>query len=233
MKTLLECDQVLAAWESIEICHRRGQAALRDLDARYSEALRAYHGWEHIEDIFRKASVLGSLITNRRAFAFAGLWHDAAYRTWADDGSVYPDRLNVQESARLMFAETLPDMEPVERTAAHRMILATADHLNRTEEDEIYPGFRGDLDLFVDLDLSSLGASWPEFLSNWEKLRAEYSWAPTEAFEMGRIEFLKRFLAHRPIFRTRIGRLLWEDVAVSNITTKIAESNGPDARRRL
>ena len=48
--------------------------------------------------------------------------------------------------------------------AVHDLIMATANHMHARAERHYYAGFADDLDLFLDLDLSSLASPSEEFV---------------------------------------------------------------------
>ena len=83
---------------------------------------------------------------------------------------------------------------------------------------ERYPGFSRDLDLFLDLDLSSLGASWPIFARNLEQLRFEYAWVPEPLFCLGRLQMIDTFAARGDaLYRRDETRKLWSRRAHENL----------------
>ena len=75
------------------------------------------------------------------------------YATQAPDGGRRSDLENVRDSAELFLRHTL--LNAADAAAVHELIMATADHTRAEARKEHYDGFGGDLDLFLDLDLSS------------------------------------------------------------------------------
>lgn len=149
-------------WAPLEGRHEPG--AWEVLDAGYREGQRAYHTWAHIVDLLGKLDELSHLAIRGDIVATAIFWHDVVYLTRNADGSLRPDRENVCDSAELFRRYTLlakPDAD-----AVHDMIMATADHLRAEAETQHYVGFSDDLALFLDMDLSSLGSPWAEFVDN-------------------------------------------------------------------
>ena len=80
--------------------------------------------------------------------------------------------------------------------------------------------------ILVDIDLTSLGASWEKFQENTENIRKEYTYggAMTDAeFDAGRIRFFEAFLKDRPsIYTTRFFQEQYEAQARSNIEQSFA-----------
>ena len=59
--------------------------------------------------------------------------------------------------------------------------------------DRSYAGFSDDLDLFLDLDLSSLASSWEDFVEDLARIRTEFSWAPEVVFCSSQLRILENF----------------------------------------
>src|SRR5262249_48065185 len=143
-------------WEPLERRHKPG--AWEVLDASYSESHRAYHGWPHVVSLLEKLNAFSGLCTRQDFIATAVFWHDAVYRTQGQDGSPRTDCDNVRESGQLFREHTL--LNKADTDAVYDMIIATANHLQPTVNNQYYVGFAGDVDLLLDLDLSSLASPW-------------------------------------------------------------------------
>jgi predicted metal-dependent HD superfamily phosphohydrolase len=89
-------------------------------------------------------------------------WHDVVYRTQNPDGSPRSDYENVRDSGELFRQYAL--LNKSDADAVHDLIMATANHMHARAERHYYAGFADDLDLFLDLDLSSLASPWEEFV---------------------------------------------------------------------
>ena len=59
--------------------------------------------------------------------------------------------------------------------------------------DRSYAGFSDDLDLFLDLDLSSLASSWEDFVEDLARIRTKFSWAPEVVFCSSQLRILENF----------------------------------------
>lgn len=179
-------------------------AELRDL---YSRRGRAYHNLTHIEALLRQAANFEDRLRDSRSVQYAIWFHDAIYRTRRHD--------NEACSADLA-AERLPALGmSAERVAAVRaMILATKSH----EED----GLSFDGRLFLDLDLSILGAD-PETYDRYRRaIRAEYRWVPMLLYRRERRRVLERFLARPRIYFTEEVFASRESPARRNLEAEIA-----------
>jgi predicted metal-dependent HD superfamily phosphohydrolase len=207
-------------WASLTKQH--DSSAWNILNAAYNEPQRAYHAWSHIDDLLHKLDEFCALAARPDLIAIAIFWHDAVYATRNRDGSARPDVENVRDSDALFRRHTIMGQEDVE--AVSEMIMASANHLDAIASREIYPGFARDLDLFLDLDLSSLGAPWETFAENLDKIRFEFAWVPEAMFCFGRLEMLDRFAKKGALlFRREEMRAVWLDAARRNISRTTEE----------
>jgi len=207
-------------WMPLEASHKSG--AWNALDAGYTERHRAYHSWDHVAGLLEKLDVFSDLSTRSDLIALAAFWHDAVYRTQNQDGSPRPDFENVRDSAEMFRQYTL--LKPSDADAVYDMIMATANHMQAKVEKQYYPGFAGDLDLFLDLDLSSLASSWDEFIEHLDEIRTEFSWAPEEVFYSLHLRVLEKFAKDDVrLYRRAETRELWREPARANLKRCIAK----------
>lgn len=195
---------------------RHDPSAFAELERGYGDPARGYHDWSHIEDLLGKLDDFSALATRPDLVGAAIFWHDAVFVTDAGGGRVRPDADNVRDSASLFGAHSCFD--PTETRAVAEMILATAGHLTAATSDAgLYAGYAGDCALFLDLDLSSLGAPWDIFWRNFERIRAEYPFIPEADFLRERQSGLKSFAtAGARLFRLEESRERWLAPALEN-----------------
>ena len=192
---------------------------LQDELARlYGEPDRHYHNLTHIQ------ALLALLDRHRSRFADpdaaeAAIWfHDAIYDSQAKD--------NEAQSAALA-ADTLACSIAPERLARIvRMIEATAEH--RIAPD-IAEHERTDTELFLDMDLSILGAPAERYQAYEDEIRREYSWVDDATWKARRADFLETFLGRSHIFSTGLFRDEFEEQARRNMTASLARLRS-DAR---
>jgi predicted metal-dependent HD superfamily phosphohydrolase len=207
-------------WIPLEAKHKTG--AWEVLDAGYTEAHRAYHSWEHISDLFEKLSAFSDLSTRADIIAMSAFWHDVVYRTQNHDGSLRPDHENVRDSAELFRQFTL--LNHADAGAVYDLIMATANHLQAQASKQYYAGFSGDLDLFLDLDLSSLASPWEEFVEDFNAIRSEFSWVPEAGFYSKQIQILENFAKDdAQLYRRAETREKWRDIARANLMRCVTE----------
>jgi predicted metal-dependent HD superfamily phosphohydrolase len=192
------------------------------LNAAYCEPHRAYHGWRHIAALLEKLNALQVLASRADLIAIAAFWHDAVYTTRGRDGRPRPDSENVCDSAFLFRRYTL--LNPPARDATFALIMATANHLHARPDAQFYDGFEGDLDLFLDLDLSSLASPWDKFEAHLGLIRSEYSWASDAEFYSAHLRALQNFAGDDvELFRRAETRAKWQGGARANLKRCVSE----------
>lgn len=181
-----------------------------DLTARYGAAGRYYHGQAHIEALLALAAEYRSSLADPQAVEAAIWFHDAIYDSRAADNEARSAAL-----AREMLAGRT-DRSRLDRIAA--MIEATATHVVPDLADG---RSRADAALFLDMDLSILGAAPDEFDAYEAAVRREYDWVPDAAWRAGRAGVLRTFLARPHIFHSDPFRRRFEEAARRNLARSL------------
>jgi predicted metal-dependent HD superfamily phosphohydrolase len=207
-------------WIPLEAKHKTG--AWEALDAGYTERHRAYHSWQHVAGLFEKLGEFSDLSTRADIITVSAFWHDVVYRTQNHDGTPRPDYENVRDSAELFRKYTL--LNQPDAAAVYDLIMATANHLQARADTQHYAGFAGDLDLFLDLDLSSLASPWEQFVEHFNAIRYEFSWVPELGFYSKQIQILENFAKDDvQLYRRAETREKWRDTARANLMRCITE----------
>lgn len=210
---------MLRTWREIEqvrmdearfkrLWHRRmdvdGTPTFRALEALYCEAHRRYHVGAHIEHCLREFDLaVASGIPNADAVETALWFHDAIYET---QGAPLPD--NEQQSAEFFLARAEGHGSEKFRSDVYRLIKITDHRQLPMAADEQY---------VVDIDLSSLGLPWPEFLRNSHDLRIEQCDVSDEEYYPPLAVFLQSLL-HRPVlYHTSFFHSRYEHSARENL----------------
>jgi predicted metal-dependent HD superfamily phosphohydrolase len=172
----------------------------------YAGPGRFYHNLRHVAEVLR---LLEASREHARAFAevcFAAWFHDAVYDTLRGD--------NEELSAELA-AEALAELRaPAETAGAVRsLILATKRH----EAGSASP----DAPLFLDADLSILGAPAELYLQYSAAIRREYAWVPEETYRRERKRILQGFLRRERLYFTDPMRERFETRARRNVGDEI------------
>ena len=207
-------------WTPLEGRHKTG--AWEALDAGYTENHRAYHTWDHVADLLEKQSEFSDLSTRSDIIAVSVFWHDVVYTTQNQDGVLRPDYENVRDSGKLFRQYTL--LKQADADAVYDLIMATANHLQARAEKQYYAGFAGDLDLFLDLDLSSLASPWEAFVEDLARIRTEFAWAPEIVFCTSQLQILEKFAKDGVrLYRRAETSEQWRDAAMANLKRCVTE----------
>ena len=170
--------------------------------------------------LLEKLSEFSDLSTRSDIIAVSVFWHDVVYRT--QDGSPRPDYENVRDSGELFRQYTL--LNKSDADAVHDLIMATSNHLQARAEKHYYDGFVDDLDLFLDLDLSSLALPWDEFVDDLARIRTEFSWAPEVVFCSIQLQILDNYAKDDVrLYRRAETSRKWRDAARANLNRCITE----------
>lgn len=176
------------------------------LRARYDEAGRHYHSWEHIEALLRHFRRWEDHFHRPVPVLWALYWHDAIYDPQAKD--------NEEQSARLLESEAIDQLSPGDMEFAASIIRATAAHKVPADlgtEDA------ADAALFLDMDLSILGAPETVYDAYEVNIRREYAFVPLEAYRKGRGAVLSGFLSRERLYITDIAHDAWDRQARLNM----------------
>ncbi|MCV3241297.1 hypothetical protein [Mesorhizobium sp. ZC-5] len=187
------------------------KATRAKLSALYRAPDRHYHGLSHIEALLALCDRHRAALKDAEAVEAAIWFHDAIYDSTRKD--------NELKSAELAITQLSGKVEPERLHRIANMIEATATHQVPDFADE---AARRDAALFLDMDLSILGAPAAEFDAYEQAVRLEYGWVEEQAWRAGRAAVLKKFLTRPHIFHTEIFRGSLEQQARENIARSIA-----------
>ncbi|WP_086931750.1 HD domain-containing protein [Agarilytica rhodophyticola] len=152
----------------------------------YENPQRSYHNLAHIKQVLDIAKAHRSYFSQ---------WHSVFFASWFHDFIQGRGQKNEVLSAQLAtraLSELALSPELIENT--RQMILSTKDHLVKENSD---------CALFVDCDLSILGAT-PELYENYSKqCRLEYT-VSNFKYKIGRRRFLTKTLAKKSIYQTSL-----------------------------
>ena len=153
-----------------------------EIETLYGEPHRKYHTAAHIEHCLRMFDVAADRMDDPDAVEMALWFHDAIYDV--------PARENELRSAELFAARAAGRGSERFRADVHALIMATT-HLD--------PPATLDEAFIVDIDLSSFGRPWEEFMDDSRAVRAELAHVPDVEFYPRQRKFLES-LAARPVF---------------------------------
>ena len=158
-------------------------AVFDELEALYREPHRRYHTADHIEHCLGQLDLAAGRMDEPDAVEMALWFHDAIYDV--------PGPENELRSAELFAARAAGRGSERFRSKVHRLVMATC-HLDP-------PPATLDESFMVDIDLSSFGLPWEEFLRDSRAVRAELPHLTDAEFHPRQRKFLES-LASRPVF---------------------------------
>ena len=157
----------------------------------YSAPGRHYHDTRHLDEVVARFADIARTIGWQapREVLLALLFHDVVYVATRHDNEAASADVARDAIARWLVADTID----VARVVA--LILLTARHGTLTPAD-----VDRDAALFVDIDMSILGAAPARFDEYERDVAREYAAIPPDIYAAGRRHFLTRVLAGDRIF---------------------------------
>jgi len=184
--------------------------AWNEIDLAYRAPARAYHTLVHISVLLNQIEEHTSVIENKAMLLFTTFYHDVVYTP----GSGTNEKDSAAIAEKRMKELHVPE-EIIRDTKT--LILLTKSHA------EVNPSVTNDMLLFLDMDLSIIGAR-PEVYGQYcEHVREEFKVFPDFIFRKGRRSFLKSQLKLPLIFHTESFRNKYEVQARLNIITELRE----------
>ncbi len=181
-----------------------------ELEAHYLEPHRHYHTTDHIMFCLDELDKVSADIKQRGAV----LQQDAVELSiWFHDVVLeIPGANNEQKSAQLFLEVSDGRLDNDLRNRVHDAIIATT---HKTSPDVL------ESQLTVDIDLSGLAQSWPEFFVDSRLVRAEFSHLSDKEFNVGQGKFMKSLLDRASIYSTEYFLGTHEATARKNVAQLI------------
>ena len=202
----------LEQWDSLLIKFSVSQTAaaksFADIVLYYGESGRYYHNLAHIEQVLSVIGELKHLANNYPAIQFAAWFHDIIYNTHTPDNEVQ----SAVHAEAILTTLTIP-AATIRKVS--QLILATAKHLNPTDD--------ADTAILLDADLAIFGSKTADYNRYAQAIRKEYSHVPDGDYHAGRIRILNRFLERPQIYRTPLLFDRLEDKARENLADEIEQ----------
>lgn len=212
LKTLLKCLPV-------------DDGAKADVLARIGEPTRAYHGANHLADLWRrhvKHAPAANFDTPEahRLIACAIAYHDVVYHSGRRDNESVSAETWLDVARRCGVA-------PGEAAWVAATIAATRDHLAYSPEPNSEPASEALRIWFLDLDLAPLGEKPATFRRNSRRLRRECPQLSDAAWADLNLAFLRKLRSAPRIFRSPVLFRAYEVNARANIAAAIARRGSP------
>jgi predicted metal-dependent HD superfamily phosphohydrolase len=174
----------------------------------YGEPHRRYHSLEHVRDLISLIEGCNE-VEDKPMLFFAAFFHDVIYKP----GSSSNEKESAVVARAAMTQLGLP-RQIIEETS--HLILLTKTH---GDADKI--AVTPDMLLFLDIDLSILGAGPARYKQYAAQIREEFKKFPELLFNNGRRNFLRGQLKLPVIYRTKFFRDKFEQQARINIAGEL------------
>jgi predicted metal-dependent HD superfamily phosphohydrolase len=198
-------------WERFRALWKRCGAPIdrrqvfEDLRCRYCEPHRIYHRCTHLVHCFQQLDLAYALAQDPDAVEMALWFHDAIYTPGSSE--------NEKESAELFVRAAEDHFRPSFVRKVYDLIIATTHKELAQDCNEQF---------VTDIDLSSLGADWEEFLRDTKALRGEHADSSDAVYYIAHAKFLTSMLQRPRIFGTEFFYGRYEQRARENITRLLA-----------
>ncbi|WP_299208928.1 hypothetical protein [uncultured Dokdonia sp.] len=179
-------------------------ACFKEVEKQYTQKHRQYHTLVHVADLFTHIKNADLSDVETMILAHVALFHDVIY----DSSSKENERKSAQCAKRWLEELQIPISL---REQIETIILATAHH---TSDEPL-------TQLFLDMDLSILGASPETYTTYCQAIRKEYKNIPLLLYKRGRKRFLQQTLAKSAIFFTKKYQELYEKQARVNMQAEL------------
>ena len=209
-------DNIRAAWDQLAGKYSNDAALIdrffREIERKYTSSRRHYHNLHHIQALLLFCETYAGQLQDRDVVMFSVFYHDIIYNVLRKD--------NEPRSARLAIKRLLALGAPAEKVEQVKLFIeATQTHT--VSSDVTYTT---DLQLFLDFDMSILGAGWDDYEAYTRQVRREYRIYPDKLYYPGRRQFLQHCLQAAFIFQTPVFRERYEASARENMARELAET---------
>jgi pantetheine-phosphate adenylyltransferase len=152
---------------------------------KYSEPWRKYHTLDHLSNLFNLVEQLQGIDqNNKNILKLSIVYHDLVHFSWSHTNEI--DSANLLKEHWNQYGKNPDDWDTLKK--AYKVIHQTKDHSGMDELSV----------LFNQMDMSILDSD-TSGLVEWEKgIYHEYSFAPTEHYKTGRLEFLNKYVSEKP-----------------------------------
>jgi predicted metal-dependent HD superfamily phosphohydrolase len=173
---------------------------------QYSSALRKYHSEQHLINMLHWFEYFEDKIGDKQSFLLAIFYHDFYYNPFSKQNEIKSSNKAIQDLTFLGKSGKI-------QLAVSNLILSTQKHQAVVPSEEI--------NLFLDIDLSILGASEEVYKKYFTNTRKEYIMFPRFLYAKGRTKVLSSFLLRDSIFFTQDAISKWEKQARINMQQEI------------
>jgi len=206
-------DKIRHVWEQLTGKYCNDPALIsrlyNEIERKYTSTRRYYHNLQHIQALLELCERYADPLKDRDVVAFAVFYHDIIYNVLRKD--------NEPRSAQLAVKRLQALHVPQEKIAQVKL------YIEATQTHALTAGVThtADLQLFLDFDMSILGANREAYEAYTRQVRKEYRIYPDKLYYAGRKQFLQHCLLSAPIFQTPVFRANYEVIAKENIQREL------------
>lgn len=203
-------DKFLDLWQRID-AKGDGLLVFQRLKELYSEPQRKYHNVNHIHHCLEQFEYVRHLPNDSEAVEMAIWFHDAVYDPRSSNNEIRSAKfaLNVLRLGKLHDSFNMK---------VSALIMHTR-HLRPPRDI--------DAQILVDIDLSSLGKPWEEFVLDSYLIRLERRHIPEKDFHIDRGIFFQKLLMRPTVYLTQYFHRKYEAQARENLEKWIKEFGSP------
>ena len=183
-----------------------GARIWKQLVTAHTNPDRHYHNLNHVWHLLTLANSVEAITENLSAIKLAAWFHDYVYDPQSQENEIKSAVYAEKTLTKLNIASDLINLvkQIILSTQKHKPLLDSIDNL-----------------LFLDLDLSILGASGDRYWQYAQNIRKEYSWLSDRNYQQGRKQVLSTFLARDRIYYTDYFYQRLESQARENLAREI------------
>jgi predicted metal-dependent HD superfamily phosphohydrolase len=180
-----------------------------EIEKKYTSSRRHYHNLQHIAALLQFCETYAGQLHDRDVVEFAVFYHDIIYNVLRKDN----------EARSALLAEKRLQSLPVPAEKIEQVKI----YIEATQTHTVTAGVTAvsDLQLFLDFDMSILGAGRDEYEAYTRQVRREYRIYPDKLYYPGRRQFLQHCLQRAFIFHTTIFRNEYEALARENMAREL------------
>jgi predicted metal-dependent HD superfamily phosphohydrolase len=209
-------DNIRALWDQLAGKYSNDKVLIdrffREIERKYTSSRRHYHNLHHIQALLQFCETYAGQLQDRDVVMFSVFYHDIIYNVLRKDNEPRSARLAVKRLQALGVPAAKVEQIKlfIEATQTHTV---SSNVTNTT-----------DLKLFLDFDMSILGAGWDDYEAYTHQVRREYRIYPDKLYYPGRQQFLQHCLQTEFIFQTRVFREGYEARARANMARELGET---------
>lgn len=193
-----------STWDRIS-SSSNGDVIGRELFARYAESNRFYHTIDHIDYCLGMFDKVRKHCVNPDAVELAIWFHDVVYD--------FPANENERLSAEYFMDVSRGRLPEALRRIVFDQVIATDHRSLPVDQDQ---------KIMIDIDLSSFGRQWEQFLHDGVNVRKEMDFLADDEFYSRQIAFMKSLLAREHFYATDWFQRNFEASARQNLTRYLA-----------